>query len=59
MDDTEELKKRIAELERMVAELRVNEIVKLTNPFVSGAGGTNGYVTVNVQGRVYKIMTTA
>lgn len=59
MDDTEELKKRIVELERMVAELRVNELVKLTTPFVAGAGGTNGYITVNVQGRMYKIMTTA
>lgn len=55
----EELLKRIEELERKIAYLRENEIVKLTAPSTAGSPSTNGYITVNVNGKIYRLMTTA
>jgi hypothetical protein len=62
----EDFQKKVTELEQTVRdvqmkmnELQTNEVVKLTKAFTAGSGSTNGFVTININGRIYKMMTTA
>lgn len=55
----EELLKRIEKLEEQVRSLTTNEVLQQIGVFVSGTPTNNGYITIMVNGRRYKIATVS
>lgn len=55
----EELRQRIEKLEELIRTLTSGDIPKLLAPYVSSTPTANGYITIEVNGRRYKIATVA
>ena len=61
MDELEQLMMKIEELEQRVdlLESERNELLTLTEPFVSGSPSVNGNIVITVNGRRIKVPTVS